>query len=216
MGDFFAAVPMLLLSIVASYVLGALPLAEQISRRHGVDIFAAGTGLAGASNVRKSVGKWSGLLVLAGDVAKGSLAVLIARFLGVEGPWVLLAASAAIAGHWKSVFTGFKGGDGLATLGGVMLVVFPLHGLISVAIATLVSLGGQRMPYTSLLSIVFGYLTLAILNLAFLSDTALTLGIGGLAAMVLAYASFGHVRRRRETDWDDVGDTGNATEQSGF
>ena len=97
-----------------------------------------------------------------------------------------------------------------------MVAIFPLHGLISVAIAMIVSLGGQKMPYTSLLSIVFGYLTLAILNLAFLSDMPLTLGIGGLAALVLAYASFGHIRRRRDTDWDDVGDTGSATEQSGF
>ena len=220
MGEFFVAVPALLLAVVAGYVLGALPLADQVSRLHGVDIFSAGTGLAGASNVRKSVGRVPGLAVLVGDLGKGALAVIIGKLLGVEAPWILLPAVAAVFGHWKSVFTGFRGGDGMATFGGAVLAMFPLFGVISVAVALLVSLGGQRLPYTSLLGIVFGYATLVGLNMAFDGDAVLALGVGGIAGLVLAYAILGHRRRRHASEtegaWHGVDEPDGATEQSGF
>ena len=100
MDELFSAAPSLLLTVVVGYLLGALPLADQISRRHGVDIFTRGTGLAGTTNVRKSVGNLPGLMVLIGDVGKGALAVIFARAIGVEGPWVLLCPGAAVVGHW--------------------------------------------------------------------------------------------------------------------
>ena len=212
MGEFYASVPILLVSILASYLLGALPLADQISRRQGVDIFSAGTGLPGASNVLKCVGKWQAAFVLTGDIAKGALAVLLAQFLGVDGLWTLLPAAAAIVGHWASILSGLRGGDGLATLGGITLALFPAYGVICVAIGGLVALGGQKMPYTSLLSIVSGYAVLATFTFTNYGDAAVTLGTGGLAALVWARASLGHRRRRRGDHWADVGDTGTVGE----
>jgi glycerol-3-phosphate acyltransferase PlsY len=209
------SVPILMLSVAAGYLLGALPIADQLSRRHGVDIFSTGTGLAGAANVLRSVGKWPALLVLCGDMAKGVLTILIADFLGVSGLWILLPAAGAVVGHWNSVFSGFRGGDGLATLGGITVALFGVYGLIGVAISMLVSLGGQRMPYTSLLNIVFGYGTLSALNLANNGDVYLTLGIGGLAAIVLSHAAVGHVRRRRANAWMELEDAGGATGATG-
>ena len=216
MGEFFVSVPTLVLSVLVAYLLGALPVADQICRRHGVDIFSTGTGLAGASNVRRSVGSVAALVVLVGDLGKGALAVLVADFLGVEGPWFLVPAAAVVFGHWKSVFTRFRGGDGLATLGGSTIVLFPTLGTISVAVAILIAFGGQRMPYSSLLSIVFGYATLVALSLAYDADTVLALGVSGLAGLVLAYALLGHRRRRLVSEWEDPGDAEGATEQSGF
>ena len=196
--------PVLAISILVGYILGALPLADQLSRRHGVDIFSAGTGLAGATNVRRSVGPVSGGLVLVGDTGKGALAVLAPRFMGLDDPWILFPAAAVIVGHWKSIFSGFRGGDGLATLGGAGLAMFPIIGPISTAVGVLVAYGGQRMPYSSLLSIVFWYATLVSLSLTFDGNLTLTLGVGGLAGFVLAYAVVGHRRRRGATDWIDV------------
>ena len=60
----------LLLASLVSYIFGALPFAHRLSSRKGIDIFSTGTGLAGASNVFRSVGKGSALLVLVFDVAK--------------------------------------------------------------------------------------------------------------------------------------------------
>ena len=208
MGEVFLHVPNLLIAIVAGYLIGALPLAVRISRRQGVDIFAVGTGLAGASNVLRGVGKVSAFLVLLGDISKGVLAVFVGRILGVEGSWILLPAAAAIFGHWNSIFSRFRGGDGLATLGGVMIALFAIGGIVGVVIGGIVSLGGQRIPYTSLLSVVFGYSTVAMVSLFRQEELALTLGVGGLAAMVLAHAISGHMKRRRGDEWDGLGEAG--------
>ena len=208
MGEFFSHAPTLLTAIVVGYLIGALPLAVRISRRQGIDIFTVGTRLAGASNVLKRVGKVPAFLVLIGDIAKGVLAVIIGRLLGLEGSWVLLPAAAVVFGHWNSVFTGFRGGDGLATLGGVIIGLFPLAGVVSVALAGVVSLGGQRIPYTSLLSVVVGYGTLATINVINQDQLALSFGLGGVSAIVLAHAISGHMKRRRDGDWDELSDAG--------
>ena len=214
MNELFSMAPTLLLSALVGYVLGALPLAERISRWHGVDIFSAGTGLAGSSNVRRSVGKLPGVIVLVGDLGKGGAAVLGAELIGVDGPWVLVPIAAAVVGHWKSVFSRFRGGDGLATLGGATIAVFPILGIISVVVAMLVSLGAQRLPFSSLLSVVFGYATLVGLVLALERDASLAVGVGGLGGLVLAYALIGHRRRRHYAEWDEIEEAEGATEPS--
>ena len=115
-------------------------------------------------------------------------------------------------GHWVSVFSGFRGGDGLGTLGGCVIALFPVTGILAVVVGMLVCLGGQRMPYPSLLGVVFGYGTLAVLNLtpeldlAQDGDMALTVGIGGFTGLVLARAVRGHIRRRDSGDPEVLND----------
>ena len=216
MGDFLGGLPTVLIATAGGYLLGSIPLAYLISKRHsGVDIFEVGTGLPGASNVMRNVGKLPAVMVFLGDMAKGALAILLANVMGVESPWLLLPAGAAVLGHWKSMFTGFRGGDGLVTLAGALIALFPLHGFISVALASIVALGGQKLPYTSLLNVVFGYAVLTALTVYYHGDTTLVFGMGGLCGLVLAHALLGH-RRRRQTDedWDEVADSTGATEQS--
>ena len=206
LGEVFASVPTLLVAVIVGYLLGALPLAVQISRRLGIDIFSTGTGLPGASNVLHAVGRVPALFVLLGDMGKGALAVVAADFIGVEGTWLLLPAAAAVVGHWKPVFTRFRGGDALATLGGVTVALFPIMGTVSVLVGMLVTFGGQRMPYPSLLGVVLAYATLVALNLAYDGDTVLALGNGGLAGLVLAHALLGHRRRRTAAGWEELED----------
>ena len=203
MGEFFTSAPTLLLAVLGAYILGALPLADQLSRRYGVDIFSVGSGLAGASNVRRTVGRSPAVLVATGDLGKGSLAVLFAGLLGIEGPWIVVPAAAAIVGHWYSVFSGFRGGDGLATLGGVTIALFSIYGAVAVIVALLVSTGGQRISYSSLAGVVFAYAALVMATVAYEVDVVVVVGVGGLTAMVLARASLGHVNRRRAEGWDD-------------
>lgn len=229
MGEIFEGFPSLLLAIVIGYLLGSVPLADIIARRHGVDIFSVGSGLPGASNILRTVGVVPAVIVFLGDVGKGALAVVVARYLGVDSPWLLLPAGASVVGHWLPVLNGFRGGDGLATLGGVIIGMFPGFGTLSIAVALLVALSAQRLPFSSLLSIVFGYSTLVGLSLAYDDYSALdrlsvrydgdivaVLGLGGFAGLVLAHALLGHHRRRQEAvrgeeidapEWDDLGDT---------
>ena len=211
-----SSAPALLAAILAGYLIGALPLAQRLSRWQGVDIFSAGSGLAGASNVRRSVGKTPALIVLIGDMAKGALAVAAGSLLGLEGIGLLVPAAASVVGHWRSVFSGFRGGDGLATLGGAAIPLFGTIGVVSAMVAMLIALGGQKLPYPSLLSVVIGYGTLVVLIAYVDGDTRLALGFGGLSALVLAYAIDGHRRRRHIPDWDDIDDTEGMTEKRGF
>jgi len=196
----------LIIALAVGYILGALPLAERISRLNGVDIFNTGTGLAGASNVLHKVGFVPAAVVVVGDTAKGVLAVIVGHLLGLEGVWVLAPASAAIAGHWKSAFSGFRGGDGLAVLAGVTIAVIPGFGMIGVLVGSLVAVGGRVFPYTSLLSVVSGFLALVSLSLAYYGDTAIILGIGIMAWAVLGYAVLGHARRNRAGEWNAEGE----------
>ena len=125
-----------ILSTLIAHLLGALPIAVWISRRNKIDIFSVGTGLPGASNVRRQVGNVPGGQVLFGDMAKGAVAILAARQMQVDGIWLILPCFAMVAGHWKSIFTGFRGGDGLAPLGGAILVMFPpFNGFLAALIA---------------------------------------------------------------------------------
>lgn len=193
----------LILAAVIAYIFGALPLADRVSRRRGVNVFRSGTGLAGATNVRRNVGLIPASLVVLGDAAKGILAILVAQALGVDGIWIVVPAAAAIVGHWKSVFTGFKGGDGLVTLGGVTLAVFPIYQgyyetAIAVVVAVAVALGGQKLPYSSLFCIIAGYAVIIFLFMQNrVEDLDTALAMGALALVVFGYAVVGHARRRR-------------------
>ena len=118
---------------------------------------------------------------------------------------------AAVVGHWHSVFTGFRGGDGLATLGGITIALFLIPGFIAAVVASAVTLVAQKTPVTSLAGTVFGYITLAALGFAYElglfpyeANLSLTLGVGALFAMVLARAFKSNLRLRRGQDFAEV------------
>ena len=111
----------LIASFLVGYLLGSVPFAQVAARLNGMDIFRTGSHKAGTANVFWNVGRRTGAAVLLGDVVKGVLAVAIARLLGLDGLLLLLPAGAAILGHWNSIFTRFRGGDGMATLLGASL-----------------------------------------------------------------------------------------------
>ena len=136
-----------ILSVVAAYLLGAIPTAYIFGKvLKGIDIREHGSGNVGATNVFRTVGKAPGIVVFIIDFMKGFLAVtLIPVLLGEIAPeasiqpylYILLGA-AAICGHIWTVFLKFKGGKGVATTAGVMSglspAIFGLGLLVWVAI----------------------------------------------------------------------------------
>lgn len=112
---------------LAAYLLGAVPVGVLVgyalTRR---DIRAAGSGHSGATNVIRQAGWAAGVLVAVLDFAKGALAVWLALQFGDALFAPALAAGAAAAGHCWPAFAGFRGGMGLATAGGAILMTFPL------------------------------------------------------------------------------------------
>ncbi|HBT46433.1 MAG TPA: acyl-phosphate glycerol 3-phosphate acyltransferase [Peptococcaceae bacterium] len=114
-----------LLVLLGSYLLGSLPTAYVVARYlKGFDIRRRGSGNIGATNAFRTMGTGPGLAVLAVDVLKGTIPVLLGRAVG--GDWMaVLAGMAAMAGHNWSVFLAFQGGRGVATAAGVFLGLAP-------------------------------------------------------------------------------------------
>lgn len=141
---------MMILGIVISYLLGSISSSTLITRAVAkVDIRDHGSGNAGATNTLRVIGvKW-GILVLILDALKGVIGVWLAHLFVPHSVTALcLAGLAAICGHNWPVFFGFRGGKGIATTIGVLLVVVPvptlcasLIGLIVIALTRYVSFG---------------------------------------------------------------------------
>lgn len=114
------------LSFVLGYLIGSIPTAFLVVRwRSNVDIRSSGSGNVGAMNsFQVTRSKFVGGVVLLLDLLKGVLAVLLARwFFGEQFSLQATSGVAAVAGHNFSVWLKFKGGRGLATAAGVMLVL---------------------------------------------------------------------------------------------
>ena len=122
----FPLLPSFLAAVLAGYLLGSIPFALLAGKLRGVDVFRTGSRSAGTANVFWNVGRRVGVAVLVGDVAKASAAVLVAQFLGLPWPLVLVVGGICVLGHWNSVFSRFKGGDGMAALMGVAVTLEPV------------------------------------------------------------------------------------------
>jgi len=120
-----------LLALVSAFILGSLPWSQWTARRKGIDLRRHGSGNLGATNVYRVMGWQWGLPVLLLDVAKGTLAVALARALSPGGMLPAAAALAAVAGHMFSPFVGFRGGKGVATGLGVFLGLAPVAGTLA-------------------------------------------------------------------------------------
>ncbi|MFC1947620.1 glycerol-3-phosphate acyltransferase [Chloroflexota bacterium] len=115
-----------IIAIVCAYLLGSLPFAYVITRKiKGEDIREVGTRNMGAMNTIYRVGFRWGLLVLLLDMAKGALAILVARWLNTPENIQLAAAGVSIIGHMFPVFLKFKGGKGGATAVGILALLMP-------------------------------------------------------------------------------------------
>ena len=191
--------PMEILLLIASgvigYLLGALPFAQWVARYiKGVDIFNTGTTLAGTANVFFNVGRRSALLVFVGDVGKGSAAVAVAWGLGVEAPLTLVAASAAIVGHWVSVFSSFRGGDAMTPLIGVSFALVPELTLLAAVVGVATVLLMRNHYLRSSWGICTGFMLMLGLSLAYRVDVELVTGLTILAVLVILRSLI--VRRR--------------------
>ena len=156
----FAAIAIFLL---LGYLIGSVNFAVLVAKKHGVDILKEGSGNPGATNVKRVLGKGPGNLVFALDALKG--------FVGAGLPYLLLRTEenpaaaeihfticvagfvGTLLGHCFSCFLKFKGGKGVASTIGGLLVLLPIPIVIGAAIWGLVFLLSR---YVSLASILLG------------------------------------------------------------
>lgn len=137
------------LAIVVAYLLGSIPFSYLAGRAKGIDLRTVGSGNLGAANAFRALGRGPGIAVMLADIAKGVLAVVIARAI-TDDPWPAIAAGAAMAGHVFPVWLGFKGGKGVAVGGGAVIALMPLASVILLAVWLVVAVASR---YTSLASV---------------------------------------------------------------
>jgi glycerol-3-phosphate acyltransferase PlsY len=148
---------LLVLALAAAYLLGAIPFGYLLARMvRGIDIRAHGSKNIGATNVGRVIGwKWFPAVFLL-DFAKGAGPVAWVAYAMADADWgglqavdaAALCGLAAMIGHMFPIYLGFRGGKGVATGAGVVLLLVPLPGLMAVgcflvilALTRIVSLG---------------------------------------------------------------------------
>ena len=140
---------------IIAYLIGSVNFSVILSKKMaGFDVREKGSGNAGTTNMLRSVGKKAAALTLVCDVLKGVIAILIAMFIGwafkIENQSLLvqIAGIAVVLGHTFPIFFGFKGGKGVATSLGILIMsnwqiglICLVFALVLMALTRMVSLG---------------------------------------------------------------------------
>jgi len=194
----------LLIAGVIGYLLGSLPFGYLVARARGVDIFKAGSGNPGATNVKRVLGAKAGHTVYVLDFLKGAVAAgwpwvwqgtrgpLFGAVPPAGGlaafdaamPFCIAGLACAVIGHTFSIFTGFRGGKGVATASGglVVLMTWPL--LVGAAVWAGAFFAWRYVSLASILG------TLAVVVMAWVLGLPLALEL--VATLVAAWVLFRH------------------------
>lgn len=166
----------LILIIILSYLVGAIPTSIIVSKAaKGIDIREHGSGNAGGTNVIRVLGWKHGLLVILLDALKGVVAVvLVARLHYGSMPFEnatpfddftlvqIIAGISAVIGHIWTVFAEFKGGKGIATALGMLLMITTVDMLVAIGIFTIVVLISKYVSLGSIIGAIAVPITLIV------------------------------------------------------
>ena len=191
-----------LLVLATGYLLGSIPFGLILTRLTGAgDLRSIGSGNIGATNVLRTGHKGLAAATLLFDLAKGAVAVVLARHFAGDGA-AALGGAAAVLGHCFPVWLRFKGGKGVATLMGVALglawpigLAYAVVWLGMLAITRISSLGGMSAAVVA---------PFAALALGMRSEAAV---LAGLTALVL-WLHRANIGRLREGTEPRVGSKG--------
>ena len=130
---------------IVAYLIGSISFSVIFSKKMaGFDVREKGSGNAGATNMLRSVGKKAAVLTLLCDALKGVVAIIFAIIVGAiakesdKALLVQIAGILVVVGHTYPVFFGFKGGKGVATALGVLLITNWKIGLICLVFALVI------------------------------------------------------------------------------
>jgi glycerol-3-phosphate acyltransferase PlsY len=186
--------------ILLSYLIGAIPFGVLIGRlTRGIDVRDYGSGSMGMTNVLRTVGAKAGVFVFLADMAKGAFAVALAWLIFDSASdmfaWGQVAGgAAAVIGHSWPIYVGFRGGRGVTTGFGALLVMSWPVGLICFAIfLAIVALS----RYVSLGSMLAGLSMLVVMILFyFLGQADFAYIVYGLVIVpIVIYRHRGNIRR---------------------
>jgi len=162
-----------LLFILLAYLMGAFPSAVWVGKTfYKIDVREFGSGNAGATNTFRVLGKKAGIPVLIMDIFKGWLSVNYISFLthipeSAEAVFEIKLAFgiAAVIGHLFPIYTGFRGGKGIATLLGLLIGLHAVAALYSILVFVIVFFTSKYVSLGSIIaSIAFPILVILILG----------------------------------------------------
>lgn len=194
---------------IIAYLLGSISFSVLISKKMaGFDVREKGSKNAGATNVMRTVGKKAAIITLLCDILKGVIAILIAfiatNFVDDKSLLIQIAGIAVVIGHTFPIFFGFKGGKGVATTLGVLLVVnwqialiCLVFALVLIAISKMVSVGSVTS------AILFPVLTLFLHDNYLVSGNYLVFAI--ILALIVAYNHRSNIKRIIEGKENKIG-----------
>ncbi len=179
----------IIMAIIA-YCIGSVNFSVIISKKMaGFDVREKGSGNAGTTNMLRSVGKKAAAITLICDILKGIVAIVISMMIGnmVEGAnkelLLQIAGIAAVLGHTFPIFFGFKGGKGVATSLGIILISNWEIGLICLIFALVLMVLTRMVSVGSCAAaVLFPVLTL------FINDNYMVLTDGKKGSTYLIYS----------------------------
>jgi len=138
--------------MLVAYLAGSVPVGSLVARYSGgTDPRTVGSGRTGGTNALRALGRGRAALVVTGDLLKGILPVLLARYVTGDPLVEALCGVSAVAGAIWSVFAGFRSGRGVATGVGTMLVIQPVAVLLATPVFIVVILLTRYVSLGSLL-----------------------------------------------------------------
>jgi glycerol-3-phosphate acyltransferase PlsY len=146
------------LTLLFAYLLGSIPTAFFVGKLKNIDIRKVGSGNVGATNTARILGKRWAALVLAIDVLKGIFTIIISKLVFSETSshnlyFILFCGLLAVLGHIFPVWLNFKGGKGVATVGGVIIALSPFQAIIALLIFITILFLTKYVSLSSLLGI---------------------------------------------------------------
>lgn len=191
------------------YILGSLPFSIWITRfAKGVDVRNVGSGHATTTNTIRQAGFGWGALVLLLDITKGFVPTYLAASQNSVPTYIIaLTATCAVIGHCWPIFAQFRGGMGLATLGGAFLAVNPLAFLVCLGLLILFVL---VIRHSARASVFAGILAAPVLWLFNIRDAAFWVAMG--CGLVIAIRFLIDWNRQYRELWLDREKAGKSSE----
>ena len=188
----------LVLKILASFLMGAIPFAKVAMLGTGIDITKAGSGNPGFNNVLRVTNQnWRrAIIALIGDISKGYVALLLLSRGEVSAMAVWFMGIAAVVGHCWSPFLKFNGGKGVATTVGVLLFLEPWITLVCLPLYLILRFLGRKVHWRQEGAI-------ASLSTMFVIS-AVVLGLTGTQPGIFAYLMFAIVLVRHTPNLREI------------
>ena len=181
-----------------AYLLGSISWGYMLLRwKMGVDVRDYGSGRTGMSNVLRTGGGKAAVVVLTLDIAKGVLAVVMARVIIGTTTAEVLAGLIALSGHNWPVFLQFKGGRGILTALGCLVIMTPIAAAVATVAFLAVTAWSRYISLGSVIGVTIGAIAVLALSLSGeLADTYMVYGF--IAAPMIIWQHRDNIQRIRD------------------